>query len=383
MLKAMGQLVTAIVLIGVGYGISLFIPSGGQAPDMRGAGATGKMPPPAVVAVELTEQPLDLLEDHIARVEPVQEVMVRSEVSGYIDDVHFTEGSFVTEGDLLFTIDQEQYQAIVDVRQAELARAKAELNRAEKYLRRMRKASQRSVSQSNLDTAESDQLQAVANLKQAEANLNLARLDLGYAKVRAPISGCIGAAKVTKGNYVTAASNALARIVQISPIRVVFSMTDRAYLDFRAQELTGAAQGLVARIRLPNGTQLPLIGKKAFDDNVMNAETGTMAVRYLFDNPDGQLVPGGYVNILLGLRQRPMGIRIPQRALLLDAKGAYVLTVNGEGQVGAARVETGESIEDEIVVLSGLKAGDRIIVDGVQKARPGMTAQVTLQEARK
>ena len=380
MVKAIGKVVIAIVLIGVGYFISLFVPSGGPPPGMMGM---GEMPPPAVVAVELKERPLDVLDDHIATVEPVQEVMVRSEVAGYIDDVHFTEGSFVKAGDLLFTIDQKQYQAMVDVREAELARAKAELNRAEKFLKRMREANKRSVSQSDLDTAESDQLQAVANLKQAAANLNLAKIDLGYAKVRAPISGRIGMAKVTKGNYVTSASGELARIVQTSPIRVVFSMTDRAYLDFRAQEPAGTSDGLVAHIRLPNGTQLPLVGKKEFDDNVMNPETGTMAVRYLFDNPDGRLVPGGYVNILLGSRQRPMGIRIPQRALLLDPKGSYVLTVNGEGQVGTARVEIGESVEGDFVVLSGLKAGDRIVVDGVQKARPGMTAQVTLQEAEK
>ena len=380
MIKAIGKVVIAIVLIGVGYFISLFVPSGGPPPGMMGM---GEMPPPAVIAVELKERPLDVLEDHIATVEPVQEVMVRSEVAGYIDDVHFTEGSFVKAGDLLFTIDQKQYQAMVDVREAELARAKAELDRAEKFFKRMREANKRSVSQSDLDTAESDQLQAVANLKQAMANLNLAKIDLGYAKVRAPISGRIGMAKVTKGNYVTSASNELARIVQTSPIRVVFSMTDRAYLDFRAQESAGTSDGLVAHIRLPNGTQLPLVGKKEFDDNVMNPETGTMAVRYLFDNPDGRLVPGGYVNILLGSRQRPMGIRIPQRALLLDPKGSYVLTVNGEGQVGTARVEIGESVEGDFVVLSGLKAGDRIVVDGVQKVRPGMTAQVTLQEAGK
>ncbi|NDY71241.1 efflux transporter periplasmic adaptor subunit [Desulfobacter hydrogenophilus] len=380
MVKAIGKVVIAIVLIGVGYFISLFIPSGGPPPGMMGM---GEMPPPAVIAVELKERPLDVLDDHIATVEPVQEVMVRSEVAGYIDDVHFTEGSFVEAGDLLFTIDQKQYQAMVEVREAELARAKAELDRAEKFLKRMREANKRSVSQSDLDTAESDQLQAVANLKQAAANLNLARIDLGYAKVRAPISGRIGMAKVTKGNYVTSASGELARIVQTSPIRVVFSMTDRDYLDFRARELAGTADGLVAHIRLPNGTQLPLVGKKEFDDNVMNSETGTMAVRYLFDNPDGRLVPGGYVNILLGLRQRPMGIRIPQRARLLDPQGSYVLTVNGEGQVGTARIEIGESVEGDFVVLSGLKAGDRIVVDGVQKARPGMTAQVTLQEAGK
>ena len=380
MIKAIGKVVLVIVLIGVGYFINLFVPSGGPPPGMTGM---GKMPPPAVIAVELKERPLDVLDDYIATVEPVQEVMVRSEVSGYIDNVHFTEGALVKAGDLLFTIDRKQYQAMVDVREADLDRAKAELDRAEKFLKRMRKANKRSVSQSDLDTAESDQLQAVANLKQAAANLNLARIDLGYTTVRAPISGRIGMAKVTKGNYVTSASGELARIVQTSPIRVVFSMTDRAYLDFRSRELAGTAEGLVARIRLPNGTLLPLVGKKAFDDNVMNAETGTMAVRYLFDNPDGLLVPGGYVNILLGSRQRPMGIRILQRAVLLDPQGYYVLTVNGEGRVGTARVEIGASVEGDFVVLSGLKAGDRIVVDGVQKVRPGMNAVVTLQEAGK
>jgi membrane fusion protein (multidrug efflux system) len=380
MVKALGNVVIAIILIGAGYFISLFVPFGGPPPGMMGM---GEMPPPAVIAVELKERPLDVLDDHIAMVEPVQEVMVRSKVSGYIDTVHFTEGAFVKAGDLLFTIDRQQYQAMVDVREAELARAKAELARAEKFLKRMRGANKRSVAQSDLDTAESDQLQAVANLKQAAANLNLARIDLGYADVRAPISGRIGMAKATKGNYVTSASGELARIVQTSPIRVVFSMTDRAYLDFRARELAGAAEGLVARIRLPNGTQLPLVGKKEFDDNVMNTETGTMAVRYLFDNPDGQLVPGGYVNILLGSRQRPMGIRIPQRAVLLDPQGYYVLTVNREGLIGTARIEIGKAVEGDFVVLSGLKAGDRIVVDGVQKVRPGMNAVVTLQEAGK
>lgn len=380
MIKAIGKVVIAIVLISVGYFINLFIPPGGPPPGMMGM---GEMPLPAVIAVEVKERPLDVLDDHIATVEPVQEVMVRSEVAGYIDNVHFTEGSFVKEGDLLFTIDQKQYQAMVEVREAEMDRAKAELDRAEKFLKRMREANKRSVSQSDLDTAESDKLQAVANLKQAAANLNLARIDLGYAKVRAPISGRIGVAKTTKGNYVTSASNELAHIVQTSPIRVVFSMTDRAYLNFRTRELAGTANGMVAHIRLPNGTQLQLLGKKEFDDNAMNAETGTLAVRYLFDNPDGLLIPGGYVNILLGLRQRPMGIRIPQRAVLLDPQGFYVLSVNEESQIGTARVELGKTVEGDFVVLSGLKAGDRIVVDGVQKARPGMNAVVTMQEAGK
>jgi membrane fusion protein (multidrug efflux system) len=378
MMKILLRCIVVVVAVGIGFLIRGFLPAGGPPPGMMGLGA---MPPPSVVAVELKERPLDLLDEYIATVEPVQEVMVRSEVSGYIDEVHFTEGALVKAGDLLFTINPEPYQAMVDVHEAELARAKAEVTRSERFLNRMREAGERSVSQSDLDTAESGYLQAVAQLKQAEANLNLARIDLGYANVRAPISGRIGRAKITKGNYVTSASGALAHIVQTSPIRVVFSMTDRAYFDLRQQEITSGATGLNAHVRLPNGMQLTLIGQKDFDDNAMNPETGTLAVRYIFDNPDGLLVPGGYVNILLGLPERPMGIRVPQRAVLVDPKGSYVLTVNAEGLVDAARIEPGPSIETDVVALSGLSAGDRVIVDGVQKAQPGDTVNVTMQEA--
>ena len=138
----------------------------------------------------------------------------------------------------------------------------------------MKDAGERSISQSDLDRADSAHLQAVANLKQAEANVVIAQIDLSYAEIRAPISGRIGAANLTKGNYVDASSGALAHIVQIDPIRVVFSMTDRAYLNLRGQELAGTAEGLTAQVELPNGVVLPMVGTKDFDDNRMNPETG-------------------------------------------------------------------------------------------------------------
>ena len=195
--------VAIVIAAGIGFFVRGLLPAGGPPPGMMGF---GEMPPPGVKALELKEIPLDVQEEYIASVEPVQQVMVRSEVSGYIDHTHFKEGALVEEGDLLFTIDQQQYQAIVEVRVAELASATAEVTRADKFLKRMHGASERSVSQADLDTAESDHLQAVANLKQAEANLNLANIDLAYAEIRAPISGRIGAAMLTKGNYVNASA---------------------------------------------------------------------------------------------------------------------------------------------------------------------------------
>jgi len=376
-MKAVGYLIGLALAVAAGFFARGLMPAGGPPPGMPPMGA---MPPAAVVAQVLTEAPLDVLDEYIATVEPVQEVMVRTEVDGYIDQVHFKEGAAVSEGDLLFTIDQKQYRAQVAARQAELSRAKAELVRAEKYLKRLQEAGQRSVSEADVDKAESDHLQAAANIEQAEANLNLAQIDLGYTEIRAPIAGRIGAAKATKGNYVTSSSDPLARIVQTDPIRVVFSMTDSVYLDLRRQELAGQADALAARVRLPSGATLETVGAKDFDDNAMSSGTGTLAVRYLFDNPDGLLVSGGYVNILLGRQERPMGLRIPQRAVLVDPQGSYVLTVDEAGQVGTARVKLGNSIEADFVVLSGLNVGDRVVVDGVQKVRPGVTASVTLLE---
>ncbi|VGO20272.1 efflux RND transporter periplasmic adaptor subunit [Pontiella sulfatireligans] len=378
MLKVIGKIVGAVALMGLGFLVSRFVPAGGPPPGMMGM---GQMPPPIVAAMELKAVPLDVLDEYIGAVEPIQEVMVKSEVAGYIDQVHFTEGSFVKEGDLLFTIDQSQYQAIVEVREANLASAQAVRVHANKFVERMHKAGERSVSQSDVDAAESDLLKAEAMVKQAEANLNLAQIDLAYSEIRAPISGRIGMAMATKGNYVTSGSDALARIVQVDPIRVVFSLTDRAFLNLRQQEIDGAVNGMVAKVRLPNGTMLPLVGKKDFDDNEISSTTGTMAVRYVFENPNCMLVSGGYVTILLGTPERPMGLRIPQKAVLMDPKGTYVLTVDEAGLVGSARVQLGQSIESDFVVLSGLEAGDRVVVEGVQKAAPGITVQVALQEA--
>lgn len=379
MKKTIITIIGAVLAAGAGFFIRGLLPAGGPPGGMPGM---GQMPPASVTAIDMKARPLDVLDEYIATVEPVQEVMIRSEVAGYIDAVHFTEGAFVKEGDLLFTIDRRKYEAQFQVRQAEQVSAQAERIRANKYLKRMQDAGVRSVSQTELDTAESAQLKAEAMLKQTQANLNLAQIDLDHSQVRAPISGRIGAAALTKGNYVAPGADALATLVQTDPIRVVFSMTDRAYLNLRQQEIAGNQKRLTGHIRLPDGTQMPQAGRKDFDDNAMNTQTGTIAVRYLFDNHNGLLVSGSYVNILIGEKERPTGLCIPQKALLADPKGNYVLTVNAEGIVTPAPVKLGKTIGTDMVVLSGLNAGDRVIVNGLQKAMPGATVNVTIEETK-
>ena len=173
MKKTIGYIVSVIVAAGAGFYGRNLMPAGSPP---QGAGGPPQMPPTAVNAVKISKQPLELLDSRIANVEPLQEVIVKSEVSGYIDSVHFVEGSTVKEGDLLFTVDRKKYEALYQVKVAELASANAELSRANKLLKRMQNAGARSVSQSDLEKTESEQLKAVALVKQAEANLSLAKL---------------------------------------------------------------------------------------------------------------------------------------------------------------------------------------------------------------
>lgn len=331
---------------------------GGMPPGMGGM----QMPPAMVNVLDVQETLLNAADETIAAVEPLQDVAIRPEVSGKIEQIHFEEGAVVNEGDLLFTIDRAAYQATADA-------AEAEMSRAKKRYDRLKNADPRSVSASDLESAESDYLRG-------KAAYDLAMVDLDYTKIKAPVSGRIGTVMVKKGNYVTPATVELARIVQTDPIRVVFSQTDREYLKLRRAELSGDAAALEARVVLPDGSVFPNIGKKDFDDNAINPMTGTIAVRYLFDNANGLLLPGGYVTVRLSNPAGEKGIKIPQRALLLDADGAYVLTVDDAGTVGTLRVQAGEQVGPDVIIVSGLNVGDSVITDGIQKARPGATVQV-------
>ncbi len=346
----------AVVSLGAGWMIrGLFA---GDPPPMGGM----QMPPAAVRVLAVQKTRLAVADEYIASVEPVQEVMIRPEVAGQIDGVHFTEGAFVKAGSLLFTIDRSAYQATANAAAAEMARAKKRYNR-------LKKADKRSVSASDVESAEGEALGA-------KAAYELAMVDLKRTEIFAPISGRIGAARVTKGNYVTPASTELARIVQIDPIRVVFSQTDRDYLAARKKEIAGNSAALEARVVLPDGSVFPNIGKKDFDDNAINPSTGTISVRYLFDNPDGLLLPGAYVNVRISNPAAETGIKIPLRSLLIDQDGTYVLTVDEAGTVATARVESGDQIGPDVIILSGLNPGDQVVIDGIQKAIPGTTVQV-------
>lgn len=344
-----------------------------QAPMAGGMGAQT----PYVLIKQVEKADVSPRQTYIASVEPIKSVNLKPQVTGYIEKVLFEEGSFVREGDILFVIEQERYIATVELRQAELESAKASLVRAERDYKRQKSLSRQNISsKATMDTSESTYLQAKAAVKQAEANLELAKIELGYTEIKAPISGQIGKALVTEGNYVASTLQTLARIVQVNPIRVAFSVTDKEMLTMR-QAYGDNTLPLSTEIILPNGTVFTGKIRSHFADNEINAETATVAVYLEYDNAEQYLLPGNYVNIRIGTSEPKMAILVPQEALAQDEHGNYVVVV--ENNVAEQRrVVTGDLIGEKQVVLEGLTSEDKVIIQGLQKVRNGQTVKASL-----
>ena len=268
--------------------------------------------------------------------------------------------------------------ANVSLREAELASAKANLVRAERdYKRQSSLSKQNYASKATLDTAESAYLQAKAEVAQAQANLDLAKIDLGYTEIKAPISGRIGKALVTEGNYVSSATQTLARIVQTDPIRVAFSVTDKDMLNMR-QMYDGKGAQLQTELVLSNGTVLVNHLQSRFTDNEVNTDTATIAVYAEYSNDKGLLIPGNYVDIRIGDKKPQMALLVPQAALAQDEHGNYVMVVTDDNIAEQRRVTLGDVVEDQQVVLEGLGADDKVIVQGLQKVREGQPVKAQL-----
>lgn len=346
---------------------------------MMGAGAGGE---PYVLVQELETRNVAPKKSFIGHVEAIKSVNLQPQVTGYVEKVLFQEGSLVQEGDLLFVIEQKRYIANVELRQAELDSAKASLVRAERDFRRQTSLSKENyASKATLDTAESAYLQAKAAVAQAQANLSLAKIDLDYTEIKAPITGYIGKALVTEGNYVGSTTENLARIVQMDPIRVAFSITDKDLLNMREtyKTQTGDEQPkLRTELVLPNGRILVNHLRSRFSDNEINTDTATIAVYTEYSNQENLLTPGNYVNIRIGDSEDQMALLVPQAAIAQDSNGSYVVTVNDEGIAEQKRVTLGDIIGTQQVVIDGLNADDKVIIQGLQKVRNGQKVKASL-----
>ena len=335
-------------------------------------GAAGQT---SVLTEKVYKRPVALGKTFIAKVEAINASDVTPQVSGYIDQVLFKDGSFVKEGDVLFVIDQARYKAAVSAAEASLEKTKATLKQIESdYNRELSLYKEKMLSKADLEVSESNLANAKANVKAAQASLDLAKLDLAYTEVRSPISGYVGKALMTKGNYTNAAVSKLARVIQMDPIRVVFSVTDKERLAGMDQLLTGNPSIQVA---LPNGETIEISEASLFTDNEINADTATMAVYAQSTNADRKLIPGNYVNVTVSSSKFLPSILIPQTAVAQDASGQYVMTVNTENVVVQKYITVGDAVENQYVVLSGLEEGDRVVPIGHQKLQNGQKVNVS------
>lgn len=352
-----------------------------QMPNMAAMGGGT----PYVLTKQVKQTNIAPKKGYIGHVEPIKSVNLKPQITGYVEKVLFQEGSLVNEGDILFVIEQKRYLANVELRQAELDSAKASLVRAERDYKRQKSLSKENyASKATLDTSESNYLQAKAAVAQAQANLELAKIDMDYTEIKAPITGYIGKAKVTEGNYVNSTTQDLARIVQTNPIRVAFQVTDKDMLEAKITRQN--EQPVQTEIVLPNGQIIVNHLKSRFSDNEINSETATITIYAEYNNDEGLLVPGNYVDIRVGNKEPQMAILVPQNALAQDEHGNYVVTVNSEGVAEQKRVVLGDVVGDSQVVLDGLDKEDRVIIQGLQKVRNGQTVKAQLvtdtQEAK-
>lgn len=313
--------------------------------------------------------------EYVGRVESIQSVSVKPQISGEIAKVCFKEGSVVKAGQLLFQIDPKQYEATVQLRKAELQQAEANLVTAEKYYKRVTAASERAVSATDRDTAEGNFLQAKAAVAQAKAALKLAQIDLGYCRITSPITGKIGRALYTKGNYVTPQITELASIVQMDPIRVSYPLPDRDYLD---QLSLFKEDGSVynTSLILSNGEKYNVPGKRDFENNRVDQTTGTIMMRLRFANKDGMLIPGEMVRVFTKPVKSHIVNAVPQTAVMADEQGDYVYVINADNTARQARVTLGREFGELREVTSGVEAGENVAVAGLQRLRPGAKVRI-------
>ena len=348
---------------------------------------SGSSQVPLVAVEKVTVRNINPPDEYVGHVEAIQSVDLRARVEGFLEKVNFKEGDHVSSGSLLYVIEQAPYRSQVDVDKAKVAQAEADLTWNTQHLKRLQSALPESIPAMDLDEAIADQLRAKAQLEEARASLTRSGLDLTYTMIHAPISGRIGRTSYTAGNLVGPSSDALARIVQMDPVRVVFSISENDLSVIYPFLENGSAKkenrsGLITNLRLSDGTIFNGNGRIDFVDNEVDSATGTIAVRAVFDNAEGRLIPGQYVNVLLTLAEPEMLPVVPQVAVQQDHEGSYVLLVDNDNRVVVRRIKSGPIIEDLWAVESGLNEGELVIVEGIQKVQPGMTVKTKSNDDR-
>ena len=347
--------------------------------DSKPAASSSPPPPPPVTVARPLQKAITEWDEYTGRFSAVASVEVRARVSGFINSVHFKDGQLIKQGDLLFVIDPRPYKLAVEQSTAEVARAKARLDIATLDVERAAPlVRSQTLTEREFDTRRSTQRDTAAQVASAEASLKQAQLNLEWTEVRAPISGRISDTRVDAGNLISggqAGATLLTVIVSIDPIRFVFDGSEADFLRYSQLAATGArplsrdVQNPVS-VRLADESEYKHHGRMDFVDNVLNPRTGTIRGRAVFENKDGLLTPGFFGRLRLFGGEHE-ALLVPDSAIASDQSRKIVFTVADDGTVGTKLVELGPIVEGLRVIRSGLAPADRIVIDGLQRARPG------------
>jgi membrane fusion protein (multidrug efflux system) len=385
-------------------------------------------PPPVVVVAEVVQRTVPIRTELVARTDAQDTVEIRARVQAFLQQQHFTEGSVVKKDQLLFTLDKREFEAQLQQGRAQLAKAQADLafakeqatvetakanldvglaqlGKADTDVRRLRPlAEQRAVPQQDYDNALANQQaaradveakkaaletarvnqksaieQAEAAVEAAKATIDQAQLNISYCIIRSPIDGLIGKRDVAPGNLVgRGEATLLATVSSLNPLRVFLSVSEADYLRFMASRKKGQARPDAAiELVLADGTTFPHKGRIIIADRAVDLATGTLSLIAEFPNPEMLVRPGQFGRALVAAEERPDAILVPQRAVMEVQGQQSVLVVGADNMVAQRTITPAESVGDYLIVTAGVKPGERVIVEGTQKARPGMKVAPT------
>ena len=345
----------------------------------------GAPPPPAVTVAKPIQRDVTDQDEYVGRFVAVNSVEVRARVSGYLDQIHFRDGQMVKQGDLLFTIDKRPFQNTLAQAQGTLAQAKANLSFTEADLERAKQlVRDKTITEQAFDQRTQAYRGAAASVAANEAAVHQAELDLEFTELRAPVAGRIGDRRVSPGNLVTGGTTGttmLAQIVSLDPIRFEFTLDEASYLRYErfshsGKEVTGRDGGVTVGLKLLDEKDFVHRGAMDFVDNVIDKSSGTIRGRAEFSNPDGVFTPGMFGRIRVPGSPVYQALVIPDAAIGTEQVRKYVLVVGPDNKAVQKYVALGPLVENNLrIIKDGLKADDRVVVNGLMRVRPGQAVK--------